>query len=58
MHKPDPNLPPDRQDKRTVVPLEREHWETWLRGSVEEARALITVPSLDLFEAGPTAPAG
>jgi putative SOS response-associated peptidase YedK len=57
MHKPDPNLPPDKQDKRTVVPLEPQHWDTWLHGSIDEARQLIRVPALDLFEAGP-APAG
>jgi putative SOS response-associated peptidase YedK len=53
MHKPDPDLPDDRQDKRTVVSIEREHWDAWLYGSVDEARDLIRVPPLELFEAGP-----
>ncbi|MNL59635.1 hypothetical protein D3C87_1833790 [compost metagenome] len=37
------------QDKRTVVPLEKGDWDTWLRGTVEQAEALIKVPPLKLF---------
>jgi len=57
MHKPEPALPPDRQDKRTVVPIERQDWETWLRGTVEEALALMTLPGADLFIHGAAEPA-
>jgi putative SOS response-associated peptidase YedK len=53
MHKPEPDLPPHAQDKRTVIPLEREHWETWLHGSIDEAWSLIRVPPVDLFDHGP-----
>lgn len=49
MHKPDPALPPDAQDKRCVIPIERSDWETWLNGTVEEAMGLVTLPQLDLF---------
>lgn len=49
MHKPDPNLPADRQDKRAVVPLEVGDWDQWLSGSIEDAQALIRVPDEDLF---------
>lgn len=43
-HKPDPTLPAGRQDKRSVVPIEREHWDEWLNGSVDEAAGLIKLP--------------
>jgi putative SOS response-associated peptidase YedK len=57
MHKPDPALPPDAQDKRSVIPIERKDWDTWLNGSVEEAMALVKLPELDLFTHGAADPA-
>ncbi len=56
MHKPDPTLPPDAQDKRSVIPIERADVAQWLAGSVEYARALMRVPGVEVFEAGPIAP--
>lgn len=56
-HKPDPKLPADRQDKRSVVPIEREHWDEWLSGSVDEASALIRLPDRALFSHGAADPA-
>jgi putative SOS response-associated peptidase YedK len=56
MHKPDPALPPDAQDKRSVIPIERADAEQWLAGSVEDARALMRAPGVELFDAGPVAP--
>lgn len=56
MHKPDPKLPPDQQDKRSVVPIERKDWDTWLHGSVEQAQALIQVPPMELFAHGAADP--
>ena len=53
MHKPDPKVGPDQQDKRSVVPIEREDVERWLFGSQEEARALIRLAAVDVFEAEP-----
>lgn len=53
MHKPDPTLPPDAQDKRSVVPIEREHWARWLEGSTEDALALVQLPPEDRFAHGP-----
>ena len=53
MHKPDPALPPDRQDKRAVVPIERADWERWLLGAPDEARSLIRVPPVELLRHGP-----
>lgn len=49
MHKPDPDLPADKQDKRAVVPLAAQDWEQWLAGSVEQAEALIRLPAPDIF---------
>ncbi len=57
MHKPDPSLPADAQDKRTVIPIERADWDTWLHGSIEEALALVRVPPLELFAHGAADPA-
>lgn len=57
MHRPDPKRPPHMQDKRTVVPLEKESWDAWLHGTVEQAQSLIRVPPLDVFVHGPVDPA-
>ena len=51
MHKPDPKLGPDQQDKRSVVALEPENFELWLRGSVEDAKSLITLSPVELIDA-------
>jgi putative SOS response-associated peptidase YedK len=56
MHKPDPKLPPDAQDKRSVIPIEREDWSTWLRGSNEDALSLVRLPPADLFAHGAADP--
>ena len=53
MHKPDPNLPADQQDKRAVVPLSEGDWDQWLHGSVAQAEALIQVPTVEIFRHGP-----
>lgn len=56
MHKPDPALPPDAQDKRTVVPLARADWDAWLHASLEIAAGLIRLPPVEAFEHGPAHP--
>jgi len=53
MHKPDPKADPGRPDKRSVIPLDEADWDAWLHGSVEKAKTLIQVPSLELFDHGP-----
>lgn len=53
MHKPDPKLPPDQQDKRSVIPLEPSDWDQWLAGTVEEARLLLRLAPVEVFRAGP-----
>lgn len=53
MHKPDPKLPPDQQDKRSVVPIELEDVHAWPAGTVEQATELLRSPADDLFVAEP-----
>ncbi|APW38428.1 DUF159 family protein [Rhodoferax koreense] len=53
MHKPDPKLGPDQQDKRSVIPIEMADVDTWLVGTQEEARVLLRLSVADLFDAGP-----
>jgi putative SOS response-associated peptidase YedK len=53
MHKPDPKLPSDQQDKRSVVAIEQADVDTWLRGSIDEASELVVVPSMEVIEAAP-----
>ncbi len=50
MHKPDPNLAPDRQDKRSVVAIEAADAERWLCGAIAEAAALVRPPAVELCE--------
>ena len=61
MHKPerDPQgqlLPVDKQDKRAVVPLEREVWDEWLHGTPDQADSLIKLPAPELFRHGSVNP--
>lgn len=53
MHKPDPKLPADQQDKRSVVVIEPEHFDVWLAGAVDDARSLIRLAPTAVFAAGP-----
>jgi putative SOS response-associated peptidase YedK len=53
MHKPDPKLGPDAQDKRSVIPVELEDVDLWLTGTVEQAQALLQVAPVEMFDAGP-----
>jgi len=50
LHKHDPQLPDDAQDKRSLVPLEPDQWAVWLHGSTEEARALLVPPPAGWFD--------
>jgi hypothetical protein len=56
MHKPDPKLGPDQQDKRSLMPLEPHDFDHWLAGTVEEAQSLVRLSSVETFAAGPAEP--
>ena len=53
MHKPDPRLPADQQDKRMVVVLEPDAWDLWLTGTPAQARGLIQAAPVSTFLAQP-----
>ena len=53
MHKPDPKLPTDQQDKRSVVAIEQADAEQWLLGSTEEIKALLHAPAMYFIEGAP-----
>jgi putative SOS response-associated peptidase YedK len=55
MHKPDPRLPPEAQDKRSVIPIELGDVDLWLHGTAEDARTLLRLDAQQAFEAGPAA---
>ena len=56
MHKPDPALAPDAQDKRSVVAIEPEDVDTWLFGTVQEAAAVVRLTPESVFDARPVEP--
>ena len=51
MHKPDPKLGPDQQDKRSVVAIEAADVAVWLTGTEQEAAALLRLTPLEVFDA-------
>jgi putative SOS response-associated peptidase YedK len=53
MHKPDPRLGPDQQDKRSVIPIEPEDVDTWLHAPLAQASALLRLTPAEAFEAEP-----
>lgn len=57
MHKPDPKVAADKQDKRSVVSIEREDWDNWLNGTLQQAETLIKVPPIELFRHAAADPA-
>jgi putative SOS response-associated peptidase YedK len=50
LHKPDPKLPEDAQDKRAVVWVRPEDWRAWLHGDEATARALLKPAPADAFD--------
>lgn len=56
MHKPDPKLGPDQQDKLSLVLLEQKDFDQWLAGTVEDARALNKLTHVEAFAAAPMLP--
>lgn len=53
MHKPDPKLAPERQDKRCVVSIELEDVDRWLHAPAGEAARLVNPPAVQRIDAGP-----
>ncbi len=43
MHRPDPKLPADQQDKRSAISIEQGDVYQWLAGTVKEAQELLRV---------------
>ncbi len=46
-------MPLERQDKRSVIPIAMEDVDQWLQGTLDDAKQLLRVPAVELFEAGP-----
>jgi len=53
MHKPDPKLGPEQQDKRSVVAIEPADVDAWLHAPPAQAAALVRLSDPDSFDAGP-----
>lgn len=53
MHKPDPKLPADQQDKRSVVPIAFGDVDRWLFGTQSDAVALVALADPASYEARP-----
>lgn len=53
MHKPDPNVGPNQQDKRSVVAIEQSDLEQWLQGGTVEAAELLAAPGVEMISAEP-----
>lgn len=56
MHKPDPKLGPDQQDKRSVVPIAMDDVDTWLHGSTRDAASLVRLCPTDQFVSDTVSP--
>lgn len=54
MHKPDPQLGPHEQDKRSVIAIEPSDVDPWLTGTVQQAQQLLRLTPVELFDAGPS----
>lgn len=53
MHRPDPKRPPDKQDKRSVVPIPLENVDEWLSAPLSEASQLMRLAPVDAFVGSP-----
>ena len=51
MHKHDPKLGPDEQDKRSVIAIEEEEVGQWLTGTAEEVQTLLRPPAMEVLVA-------
>ena len=46
-------VPPEEQDKRSVIPVAFEDVDLWLHGRTEDVRSLLRLDERQPFEAGP-----
>lgn len=53
MHKPDPKLSQDQQDKRSVIPIDPNDVDTWLAGTEVQAGKLLRLTPFEVFAALP-----
>ena len=53
MHKPDPQLAPDQQDKRSVIVIEPEDIDLWLTAPTAQAQQLLRLAPVEVFDAQP-----
>lgn len=50
LHKPDPKLPADQQDKRSLIHIDASNWQQWLHGTADEALQLIRPQPAEVFD--------
>lgn len=50
LHKPDPKLPADQQDKRSLIHIDTDNWDQWLSGTIDEALSLIRPQPAESFD--------
>jgi len=55
MHKPDPERPPQAQDKRSVIAIALPDVDSWLHGSHDRASQLLRLAAAGTFSAAPMA---
>lgn len=56
MHRPDPKLALDKQDKRRVISLDPADFDVWLQGAVDQAKGLMKPAPVEVFDAEPMEP--
>ncbi len=52
LHKPDPKLPENAQDKRAVVHIQHDDWSRWLAGDELAAKSLLRAPPSEFYNQG------
>ena len=53
MHRTHPDRPANMQDKRSVIAIERSDVDQWLRGTTDDAKALMRLAPVEAFDAAP-----
>ena len=52
LHKPDPKVGSDQQDKRSLIHIAPQDWAQWLNGSTEQAMRLVRAEEAGAFDQG------